>query len=379
MEIDPTVPGCVRLSIVVPCYNEARTVRTCLQRAFAIQDETLRLEIIVVDDASTDDSLAIARDVALQHREITVLKHGINYGKGAALRTGIQKATGDIVAIQDADLEYNPYDLKRMIEPILEDSADVVLGTRFTLSGAHRVLYFWHYLGNRFLTLLSNMLTDLNLTDMECCYKVFRREVIQSIRMQESRFGIEPELVAKVAQLRLRIYEMGVSYAGRTYEEGKKIGVRDGFRALYCILRYNAFKAPVPLQFLIYLSIGGISAVANILIFLFLLWLGSGDTLSIPTAFFLAAIANYILCISLLFRHRARWSSPVEIGFYLCVVLMVAAVDFFTTRALMEGGVAPWTAKSAACGAGLMFNFIGRKYIVFPEPGAGPWTSRKKL
>ena len=379
MEIDPTVPGCVRLSIVVPCYNEARTVRTCLQRALAIQDETLRLEIIVVDDASTDDSLAIARDVALQHREITVLKHGINYGKGAALRTGIQKATGDIVAIQDADLEYNPYDLKRMIEPILEDSADVVLGTRFTLSGAHRVLYFWHYLGNRFLTLLSNMLTDLNLTDMECCYKVFRREVIQSIRMQESRFGIEPELVAKVAQLRLRIYEMGVSYAGRTYEEGKKIGVRDGFRALYCILRYNAFKAPVPLQFLIYLSIGGISAVANILIFLFLLWLGSGDTLSIPTAFFLAAIANYILCISLLFRHRARWSSPVEIGFYLCVVLMVAAVDFFTTRALMEGGVAPWTAKSAACGAGLMFNFIGRKYIVFPEPGAGPWTSRKKL
>lgn len=379
METDRPVPGCVRLSIVVPCYNEARTVRTCLKRTLAIQDETLRLEIIVVDDASTDDSLAIARDVALQHREIMVLKHGINYGKGAALRTGIQKATGDIVAIQDADLEYNPYDLKRMIEPILEDSADVVLGTRFTLSGAHRVLYFWHYLGNRFLTLLSNMFTDLNLTDMECCYKVFRREVIQSIRIQESRFGIEPELVAKVAQMRLRIYEMGVSYAGRTYEEGKKIGVRDGFRALYCILRYNAFKAPVPLQFLIYLGIGGISAVANILIFLFLLWLGFGDTLSIPAAFFLAAIANYFLCISLLFRHRARWSSPVEISFYLCVVLMVAAVDFFTTWALLEGGVAPWAAKSAACGVGLMFNFIGRKYIVFPEPGAGPWTSRKKL
>jgi putative flippase GtrA len=181
-----------------------------------------------------------------------------------------------------------------------------------------------------------------------------------------------------MAQMRLRIYEMGVSYAGRTYEEGKKIGVRDGFRALYCILRYNAFKAPTPLQFLIYLGIGGISAGANILLFLFLRWLGSGDTLSIPAAFFLAAIANYFLCISLLFRHRARWSSPIEIGFYVCVVLIAATVDFFTTRALLEGGLAPWAAKSIACGVGLIFNFLGRKYIVFPEPAAGPWTSRKK-
>ena len=171
------------------------------------------------------------------------------------------------MAIQDADLEYNPCDLTRMMAPILFEEADVVLGTRFATSGAHRVLYFWHYLGNRFLTLLSNMFTDLNIMDMECCYKVFKREIIQGIDIHESRFGIEPELVAKVAQMRVRIYEMGVSYAGRTYAEGKKIGVRDGFRALYCILRYNAYKAPALLQFLVYLFIGGVSAVANICLF----------------------------------------------------------------------------------------------------------------
>lgn len=369
----------VRLSVVVPCYNEARTLQKCLDRLVAIQDEALQLEIIVVDDASTDDSLTVARAAASQHSEVTVFQHEINQGKGAALRTGIQNATGDIVAIQDADLEYDPRDLKRMIEPIREGSADVVLGTRFTLSGAHRVLYFWHYLGNRFLTLLSNMLTDLNLTDMECCYKVFRREVIQSMRLQESRFGIEPELVAKVARMRLRIYEMGVSYAGRTYEEGKKIGVRDGFWALYCILRYNGFKAPVPLQFLIYLGIGGISAVVNLLAFLCLRGLWAGNPLSIPAAFFIAAIPNYLLCISLLFRHRARWSPPGEIIAYLCVVLLLGAFDFFVTGTLLQAGVAAWEAKSAACGAGLMFNFLGRKYIVFPEPATGPWTSLKKF
>jgi glycosyltransferase involved in cell wall biosynthesis len=378
IETDPIGPGCVRLSIVVPCYNEARTLRKCLKRTLAIQDETLPLEIIVVDDASTDDSLAIARDVASQHREIMVLQHGVNYGKGAALRTGIQKATGDIVAIQDADLEYDPCDLKRMIVPILEDNADVVLGTRFTLSGAHRVLYFWHYLGNRFLTLLSNMLTDLNLTDMECCYKVFRREIAQAIRIEESRFGIEPELVAKVAQMRLRIYEMGVSYAGRTYEEGKKIGVRDGFRALYCILRYNAFKAPPLLQFLVYTGIGGVSAVVNVILFLVLRQAGLRDFVSIPSGFFIAAILNYWLCIALLFRHRARWGPAAEIGFYLCLVMVGAAVDFSLTSAMLHMGFSPWAAKSIACAGGVLYNFLGRRYVVFSEPSAGPWRSRRK-
>jgi dolichol-phosphate mannosyltransferase len=373
IDIDSTRPGHVRLSIVVPCYNEARTLRTCLKRTLAIQNEALQLEIIVVDDASTDDSLAIARDFASQHSEVTVLQHEINQGKGAALRTGIQKATGEIVAIQDADLEYNPRDLTRMMEPILEDTADVVLGTRFTLSGAHRVLYFWHYLGNRVLTLLSNMLTDLNLTDMECCYKVFRREVIQSIRVQESRFGIEPELVAKVAQMRLRIYEMGVSYAGRTYEEGKKIGVRDGFRAFYCILRYNAFKAPVPVQFFLYAGIAGVAAIINIILFLILQGTGAGDSAAICLAYFPAALLDYLLCVSLLFRHKARWNAPAEAFWYMLVVGGVAVFDFSVTRWMLDESVSPFLSKSLACLAGLAFNFVGRRYIVFPEPASGPW------
>jgi glycosyltransferase involved in cell wall biosynthesis len=372
---DSSGEGCVRLSIVVPCYNEARTLRECLKRTLAIQDEALRLEIIVVDDASTDDSLAIARDVASLHSEVIVLQHEVNQGKGAALRTGIRNATGDIVAIQDADLEYDPRDLKRMIEPVTADAADVVLGTRFTLSGAHRVLYFWHYLGNRFLTLLSNIFTDLNLTDMECCYKVFRREIIQSIRIQESRFGIEPELVAKVAQMRLRIYEMGVSYAGRTYEEGKKIGIRDGFRALYCILRYNAFKAPVPVQFVLYTGIASVTAIANVTLFLLLRGAGIGDAGAILAAYFPAAFLDYFLCVGLLFRHKARWTAAGEGLWYLLVVGMAGIVDFGVTRWLMETFLSPFLSKSLACLTALVFNFIGRRYIVFPEPSAGPWKS----
>lgn len=367
----------VRLSVVVPCYNEARTIETCLERLVAIQDESLELEVIVVDDCSTDDSLAIVRDFSSKHPEVSVVSHRVNQGKGAALRTGFEHAGGDVVAVQDADLEYDPRDLKRMVDPIRDDIADVVLGTRFSLASAHRVLYFWHYLGNRCLTLLSNMFTDLNLTDMECGYKVFRLDVIKAIRVKESRFGIEPELVAKVAQMRLRIYEMGVSYSGRTYAEGKKIGVRDGLRALYCILRYNAFNAPAPLQFLIYLGIGGLSAAINILSFLLFRWAGVADTLSIPTAFLIAALANYVLCISFLFRHRARWTSPGEIACYLSVIALGAVVDFCTTWGLLQSGAEPWAAKSIACGAGLALNFVGRKYVVFPEPGAGPWAPQK--
>ena len=201
----------LKLSIVVPCYNEERTIERCLQRVLSIQNEDLQLEIIVVDDCSTDRSLFLARAMAEQNIEITVLKHDKNRGKGAALQTGFQHATGQIVAIQDADLEYDPSDLTRMIGPILNDDAEVVFGTRFSTSRAHRVLYFWHSVGNKFLTLLSNMFSDLNLTDMECCYKVFRRDIIQKINICESRFGVEPELVAKVARMRVRIFEMGIS------------------------------------------------------------------------------------------------------------------------------------------------------------------------
>lgn len=365
-----------KLSIVVPCFNEEKTLERCLQHVLDIQDESLSLEIIIVDDCSTDNSLNIAEALAEKYSEIIVLRHENNRGKGAALQTGFQQASGQIVAVQDADLEYDPVDLRRMIIPIAENKADVVLGSRFTSGGAHRVLYFWHYLGNKFLTLLSNMFSDLNLTDMECCYKVFRREIIQKLEIQESRFGVEPELVAKVAQMRLRIYEMGVSYSGRTYEEGKKIGYRDGLRALYCIFYYNARKAPIPVQFLVYVMIGGLSALANISIFLILSKTGVAISISIPAAFVMAAVMNYLLCITILFRHKAKWKTIGEVLVYAVVVCLVGTIDFVFTTASLKIGMTPLAAKSAACVVGLLFNFLGRRYFVFPEPFPGPWRSQ---
>lgn len=210
------------LTTVIPCYNEERTLEKCVEEVLKIQDDQLRIEIVIVDDCSQDGSYGIAQQLTKKYRNIKLFKHEKNQGKGAALRTGFKEATGDYVAVQDADLEYDPNDLKRLVRPLCEGKADVVLGSRFASGECHRVLFFWHSMGNKFLTFLSNMFTDLNLTDMETCYKVFKRKIIQSIEIEENRFGFEPEIVAKIASLRLRIYEMGISYSGRTYEEGKK-------------------------------------------------------------------------------------------------------------------------------------------------------------
>jgi glycosyltransferase involved in cell wall biosynthesis len=229
----------MKLSIVIPCYNEAKTIRQIVDRVRAapVPDK----EIIVVDDCSRDGTRE------LLEREIAplvdkIVYHEDNRGKGAALRTGFAAATGDIVLVQDADLEYDPQEYPRLIKPIADGQADVVFGSRFMGAEAHRVVYFWHMVGNKFLTLLSNMFTNLNLTDMETCYKVFRREVLRKISIKEDRFGFEPEITAKVARLDCVIYEVGISYYGRTYKEGKKIGWRDGFRAFYAIVKYNVFR-----------------------------------------------------------------------------------------------------------------------------------------
>jgi glycosyltransferase involved in cell wall biosynthesis len=227
----------VKLSVVIPVYNERDTIREILERVKSVD---LEKEIVVVDDFSTDGT----RDVlnGLDDEEIKVFFHERNMGKGAALRTGFGSVTGDVVVIQDADLEYDPNEYPKLIQPIMEGRADVVYGSRFRGGEYHRVLFFWHMLGNRFLTLLSNMLTNLNLTDMETCYKVFRREVIDGIKIEEDRFGFEPEITAKVARMGARIYEVGISYAGRSYAEGKKIGWKDGVSAVRCIIKYNLFR-----------------------------------------------------------------------------------------------------------------------------------------
>ncbi len=234
----------MRISIVIPCYNEAEFLEVLVGRVLEASLSGCGREIVVVDDCSSDGSADILRVLAERHKEIRPLFHKVNQGKGAALRTGFAAATGDVVLIQDADLEYSPDEYPRLLAPILAGQADVVYGSRFKGGDATRVLYFWHSLGNRFLTLLSNMFTDMNLTDMETCYKVFRREILERFTIRENRFGFEPEITAKIAGMkpRPRVYEVGISYSGRTYEEGKKITWRDGVRALYCILRYNLFR-----------------------------------------------------------------------------------------------------------------------------------------
>ncbi len=234
-----------KLSIIVPAYNESNTIQDILQKIDAVQlIDGIDKEIIVVNDCSKDNTEQQVLEFQKNNPAINIVykKHEINKGKGAALRTGFQNATGDFVIVQDADLEYDPNEFNILLKPILDGFADVVYGSRFMGGKPHRILFFWHTIGNKMLTFASNMLTNLNLTDMETCYKMFRREIIQSIDLKENRFGFEPEVTAKMSKIpKIRVYEVGISYYGRTYEEGKKIGMKDAFRALYCIVKYNLF------------------------------------------------------------------------------------------------------------------------------------------
>ncbi|UOG77280.1 glycosyltransferase family 2 protein [Hymenobacter tibetensis] len=235
-----------KLSIIIPVYNEARTIHQILDllRELTLVNN-IEKEIIIVNDCSTDESVEVIQSYAARHPQMGVrlLQHSVNKGKGAALHTGIREATGEYVVIQDADLEYDPEEYNLLLKPVLRGFADVVYGSRFMGGNPHRILFFWHSIGNAVLTFLSNMFTDLNLTDIETCYKLFRRDIIQGLKLEENRFGFEPEVTAKVSRVpNVRIYEVGISYYGRTYAEGKKIGWRDGFRAIYCIVKYGLFR-----------------------------------------------------------------------------------------------------------------------------------------
>jgi dolichol-phosphate mannosyltransferase len=358
-----------KLSLVVPCYNEETTLAKCIERVLGLRSEGLRLEIIIVNDCSRDRSLEIAQELARLHPEVMVMDHEINRGKGAALRTGFAHATGDFVGVQDADLEYDPLEYRKLLQPLLRNEADVVFGSRYLRPESRRALYFWHSLMNRTLTFLSNAMTNLDISDMETCYKLFRREIIQSMELKEERFGIEPEMVSKIAQMHCRLWECAISYQPRSYEEGKKIGWKDGGRALYCILRYSAHTAPIPMQILLYLFIGGVSAFSNILFFSMLFGLGLDLPIAVILSFIGAAAVNYLLCITILFRHKARWTALGEVAAYFLTLAIMGAFDTAITIILAEAGITPLTSKSVAALFGFVGNFLLRRYLVFPEKG----------
>jgi dolichol-phosphate mannosyltransferase len=360
-------PSPCTLTLVVPCYNEEATLAKCIDRVLELKSETLRLEIIIVNDCSQDKSLEVAQELARQHPEVKVLHHGVNQGKGAALRTGFAHAAGDFVGVQDADLEYEPLEYRKLLEPLLRNEADVVLGSRYLRPEMRRSLYFWHSLMNRTLTFMSNMMTNLDISDMETCYKLFRREILQSMNLKETRFGIEPEMVSKIAQMRCRVWECAISYQPRTYEEGKKIGWKDGLRALYCILHYSAHTAPLPMQAMLYLFIGGVSAIGNILFFSLLFGLGTHFVTAVVVSFVGAALVNYLLCIAILFRHKARWTTGGEITAYLATLAIMGAFDAGISLSLAGAGLSPLLSKSTATFFGFFGNFLLRKYLVFHE------------
>lgn len=363
------------LSLVIPIYNEERTLNDIVNSTLSIKNDdffiknNLKIELLLVDDCSSDNSLKIAYQLADEHNEIKVFSHKKNQGKGAALKTGFQQATGDFIGVQDADSEYNPHDYTKMLPLLLENKADVVYGSRYLKQDTRRVLYFWHTFMNKGLTFLTNMYTNLNITDMETCYKLFKKDVIKEIipNLKENRFGFEPEVTIYVAKGKYRVYECAINYNPRTYEEGKKIGAKDGLRALYCILHYGGQYAPLPMQILLYLFIGGLSAVVNIVAFLILTKIFESLVLNIALAFILSALTNYLLCISLLFKHKARWSSFGEIVTYTITLIIMGAFDYYSTYLFLLIGMGNFWAKSLSSLIGVIGNFALRKYFVFKQ------------
>ena len=371
----PTRVAPLNLSLIIPCYNEENTIENCVEKVRKItQNQDINLEIVIVNDCSTDKSAEKLKEISAKYPEIKIFTHEKNRGKGAALRTGLLAATGDFIGIQDADDEYNPMEYLELLKPLLENKADVVYGSRYLRPDTRRVLYLWHTWMNKSLTFVSNMFTNLDITDMETCYKLFKKEAIAKIApsLKEERFGFEPEITCKVAQAGFRVYEYAISYNPRSYEEGKKIGWKDGVRALYCILHYSANTAPLPMQLLLYFFIGGFSLFVNVSVFAILHHAFNLPSIfdlntNVIVAYIASSLVNYLLCIAILFRHKARWSSAGEFIIYLIGVIIMGFVDYGLMWGISAIGTPVIISKTLAAGLGFILNFALRRNVVFPE------------
>lgn len=359
--------------LIIPCYNEENSLEKIIERVVPLRDKcrsdyNIDLNVIIVDDASKDKSLEVAEDLKKRYNWIRLFKHVKNQGKGAALRTGLANSDGDFVGIQDADEEYNPMNYMTLLKPILDGKAEVVYGSRYLRPETRRILSFWHTLMNKFLTVCSNMFTGLDISDMETCYKLFTKKVAHELapQLKENRFGFEPEITAYVAQGHYKIWECAIEYTPRTYEEGKKITYKDGFHALYCILHYSAPYAPLPMQFILYTFIGGVCAIANLILFIILMANNISLAWAVWVSFLIAAFLNYWLCAIILFRHKAYWNGPMEFLMYCFILVIMGASDYFITWgliALSMGAVGAKLISTILCFIG---NFVLRKYLVFP-------------
>ena len=364
----------VKISIVIPVYNEKDTIEKILDivKSAPLPDGCDR-ELIVVDDKSTDGTLEVLQKI--KDPLIKIFTHEKNTGKGGALHTGYEQCTGDIIIVQDADLEYDPQEYSNLLKPIIEDKADVVYGSRFLSGRPHRILYFWHSLGNRFLTLLSNMLSDLNLSDMETCYKVFKSKVIKSLDLKEKRFGIEPETTAKLAEKvrkeGLRMYEIGISYYGRTYEEGKKIGIKDGFRALWCILKYNTTSLAM---FIKYMFTGFfVAAFQYFLMYVFIDLLGNsseaGQINSNLISIEIALLIAFVLHKELTFRYKGKSFGDIfnRLFRFHIVTGFTFLLRHFIFKALLHQGVDYRINTLIGIAVAIVFNFTGYMKWVFDK------------
>lgn len=361
------------LSLIIPIYNEEKTLKEILDRVLKIEDNTffkdnnISLELILVDDFSTDNSYNIIKN--LENSKIKILKHSKNLGKGAAIKTGLIAANGDFIGIQDADSEYNPNEYIKLLKTMIENGADVVYGSRYLTQDNRRVLNFWHSFMNKGLTLFSNMYTNLAITDMETCYKLFKKDIIKSIapKLKENRFGFEPEITSYIAQEKCNVYECAITYNPRNYDEGKKIKAKDGFRALYCIMHYGKSSISLPFQFILYTLIGGICAVANISLFLFLTKIIDNLLINISISFIFSALLNYLLCIIFLFKHNAHFKTFGEILAYIITLIIMGSIDYVCTLAFLNLEMNNLLSKSLSNIVGLFGNFLLRKYFVFFE------------